>query len=923
MGESTCDGVDGDPHSNPACLAEWSESRTSRTRSSAYGRAEHQRTVNYESTLLRTTIRGLALSGLLGIASIRAQTAPLPRSGPPEEALVLSTFTVSDRKDVGYESIQTTSGMRTVQELKNVANSISIMNSQLMEDLAATNVEEMSRWFVTGEQSPDPAQQNQLVFRGVRNTFALRNGWIWYSPMDGYATERVEILRGPNAFLYGEADLGGANNQITKRGLFTRNLTRTKVMLGSDDFRRVELDLNRRLDDRLAIRIAAAQSNNNSWIDNVRRDFRGLYVAATYRPLRNTTLSVMAERAKSTAVIAQGLFIENYTYATATALTNSAGVVYLPATGSTYRAAGQLRSNGSGTTAVDRTIASPSLHLAGPTGTSKNYYDSVTLEAEQHVGESLHLLLSGNFYRQQVDNWTAAASRNIYRDLSPRLPDGGPNPNYNRLYSEYYRARNLSGNTVRDIRLSAVYDLRTPWMLQQLAVNLQQHQDNPGQKRPKYGEYVDPANPLWVGSINPALTQAAFTANRAVFANNRFMRRYYFDGTGAAGDTSSLGPIPGLSQYFPDLSNLVPATGNISERRFYIPSVGIGAAGSYFDKHLFTLLGYRRDHFNMKTRVGAPQPVPNTWINADIPGAFSPNPSFANYKVDGSNYGLVYRYNDSLAVSYNRAQSFRISTGEGSDLFTRGAKQGIPTGEGEDISLRLTLFGGRMEFNSTWYKNYQPNSRFNPAPPIAVRDEIGALFPETFNSSGQDYQTLTTSGLEFEIVANLTRHWRLMFNAATNEVVTEKRAPLLRGFQAEAKAANRATPELDAFLLTIPDGVPTAGYTKTRANLFTRYEFSRGPLRGIYIGGGANWREPTFRGNAVLVQGGPAVALWSPTYTVASLLAGYRTKVFGRTTAFSVNVDNVFDKDYYLSATTTTGSWGAPRSFRLTIITDF
>ena len=166
--------------------------------------------------------------------------------------------------------------MRTVQELKNVANSISIINAQFIEDIGATNLDEMSRWFVTGEANPDPALPNKGIFRGVVNNYAVRNGWIWYSPMESYSTERVELLRGPNAFLYGEADLGGANNQITKRGLFTRSITRLKLTVGSDDMRRAEIDLNRRLNDKVALRFAAVQQNNESWVHNVRRDFRGL-----------------------------------------------------------------------------------------------------------------------------------------------------------------------------------------------------------------------------------------------------------------------------------------------------------------------------------------------------------------------------------------------------------------------------------------------------------------------------------------------------------------------------------------------------------------------------------------------------------------------------------------------------------------------
>ncbi|MCX6951813.1 MAG: TonB-dependent receptor plug domain-containing protein [Verrucomicrobia bacterium] len=876
-----------------------------------------------------------AVASVLLVAPSFAQTATTPsKTAAEEEAVKLSIFTVTDEKELGYESMHTTSGMRTVQELKNVANSISVMNQQLIEDLGVTDIQEMSKWFVTGEQSPDPAQPNQLIFRGVRNSYAIRNGWIWYSPMDSYATERVELLRGPNAFLYGEADLGGANNQITKRGLFTRNVTRTKLMLGrgavaadgvnSGDLRRVELDLNRVLKRNvLAVRFSAVQHNEDAWNDHGRRDFRGVYGAVTYRPFRSTTINLMAEHAKNTTVASQGLFLENYTFSTVTTLTNTAGVIYVPATGAVYRANTQRRSNGTGLTAIDDSVVPRTLQVNGPNATNKNYYDSVTLEIEQHVGKNLHLQISGNFYQQQQDIWGAAASRNIYRDLSPTLPGGATNPNFNELYTEYFRTRNLNGNIVRDMRFSAIYDLDLKWMKQQFAFNAQQHQDSPGQKKPKYGEYVDPSSPLFVGTINPAITQAAFTANRTTFASNRFMRRFYLkDGDGGE-LTGDLGPKPGVSAWFPDLSNAVPSTGNIIERRFYTPSLGVGASGSYFNNHLFTLAGYRQDHFNMKTTVGAVRALQNTWINDNIPGAFAPNPTFVQYKADGSNLGVVVRVNDMLAFAYNRAQSFRISAGDGVDTFKPGTKQGIQTGEGSDASVRLSLFGGRMEFNTTHYDNYQPNARISPAPAIAIRDEVSAIFPTTFNPTGADFQKLATSGYEVEIVANLTRTWRLILNGATNDLVTRDRLPLLKSYQAEAKALNKPTPLLDAFLLTFPEEVPTAGYTKTRVNLFTRYEIPYGRLRGLYFGGGANWREQTFRGNAVVVQGGPVVSLWSPAYYTVSLLGGYRTKIFDRATSFSFNVDNALNKDYYLSATTTTGSWGAPRGVRFTMVMDF
>lgn len=884
-----------------------------------------------------------ALLAALAAVPLAAQTAPEASAAatPPkgEEAITLSTFTVRDDQDIGYESSQTTAGMRTVQELKNVSNSISILNAAFMEDIGATTFEEMSAYIVSGESNPDPTGQvdSRVILRGISNAYALRNGWIWYSAMDVFSTERVEILRGPNAFLYGEADVGGAQNQITKRGLTSRDISRVKLMAGSFNMLRGEIDFNRRIiPNKLAVRVAAVKSYNESFIDNVERDFRGAYAAVTYLPFRNTKISVMAEHSESDAVVSQGLFVDQFSLASSTTIPAGGGYVYLPATGLMYRAqgAGRVRSNGSGSAIVDPSIIPKEFHSAGVNSTNYNMMQSVTLEVEQRIGKSLVLQLTGNFYNRKVDtygtNGLLNGGRAVYIDRNATLPGGAANPYFGQHYTEYYRVRNVNGNTVRDVRLSAVYDLRTKITNQTFMVNLQQHQDNPGQKKPKWGEYVDPSSTAWAGAQpSMALTQAAYTTNRTLFTNNRFMRRYYFNTDGLKGN-EDISAVPGVSAWYPDLAGAVPATGNIIERRFYTPSWGVGASGSWFKEHLFTHVGYRQDKFNMKTTVGVVQPLRDQWVNEYVPGAFAPNPSFVNVKADGTNAGAILRVNDAFAIGYNWAQSFRISTGEGNLTHRVGERQTIPVGEGDDISMRLSLFPDksgyrRVEFSATHYNNFRPNDRFNFNPDVAVEDEVIAIFPDTFNPTGQDYQTTTTKGYEFELTANLTRNWRTTFNFATNKVITENRAPVLKSFQAEAKALNRPTPLLDAFLATIPEGVPNAGYTKERSNIFTRYTFTSGALRGFYVGGGVNYRLRTYRGaidhDANVAT--PAINIWSPGYTLCNLLAGYQTTILKKRTTFAVNVNNVFDKEYYRSTAAASGSWGEPRTWRVTMTTDF
>ena len=95
------------------------------------------------STCPRPRLLLVALLSSLTPAILFAQATPVPPAIPAttrtaaEDAVQLNTFTVREDQDIGYESMHTTSGMRTVQELKNLANSISIINAQLIEDTAS------------------------------------------------------------------------------------------------------------------------------------------------------------------------------------------------------------------------------------------------------------------------------------------------------------------------------------------------------------------------------------------------------------------------------------------------------------------------------------------------------------------------------------------------------------------------------------------------------------------------------------------------------------------------------------------------------------------------------------------------------------------------------------------------------------------
>src|SRR5262245_39460764 len=60
---------------------------------------------------------------------------PASSANKQDEPVMLSVFQVVDDPDEGYRSTQTTSGSRTLSNLRDTPNSISVLNRELLDDL--------------------------------------------------------------------------------------------------------------------------------------------------------------------------------------------------------------------------------------------------------------------------------------------------------------------------------------------------------------------------------------------------------------------------------------------------------------------------------------------------------------------------------------------------------------------------------------------------------------------------------------------------------------------------------------------------------------------------------------------------------------------------------------------------------------------
>lgn len=712
---------------------------------------------------------------------------------------------------------------------------------------------------------------------------------------------------------------------MTKTAL-PNNQQKINLIFGSHNLHRVEIDINRRVNDKLSLRAVMAYQDVKGFQRHAGREIKAAFLTASYRPLENTKVNLSGELGRNHINLGANAMADQFSTTTRTGQTaaisdTTGGYTFLPGRGLFYRTTSALqRSSGTGLAVFDESIQPRELNFNGPDGQNRVHYGALNMQISQKVTNDFNVQIVGAYQKAQRTARQRAGSSvdRIYIDTDRTLPNGTINPYFNEYYTEFYNRNIVHTEPQHNVRATAVYDLDLKFTKQRIIGVFLHHDSDP--QNEFYTETVDPKGPNFTGSLaNAENSLAAYQANRTVHSRNFFYRRYYLkDGDGK--EITKKTTVPGQSVMMRD-AVADGGNGRLADEFYRTPGYGFGASGSYLNGRLHTLAGWRRSAFNVSRGRDFYNYVTGlTYRVSTIPGLAQPN--VIRITKDRVNYGGVLHLADFVAAYFNYAQSMALSSGVGGAQLRPNTLRGPGLGDGNEYGLRWSFLGGRIESNWTYYMTNQLRVGANPGIPTAVgQNELARIFTD-INPTGGDTQATKASGVEFETVANLTKNWRLIWNYATNKLATSDRYPDLRYYQARAKAQNTPTPETDAFLATVPDGTPLPGFTKIRSNLVTNYRFSEGRLKGFSIGGGGQYRDMAYRGNFDLNRDGIAEQLWSPGYTILNLYIGYRTKILNRSTDINVNINNLLDKSYYRSLGIGAGAWEDGRNFRVAVRTE-
>lgn len=171
----------------------------------------------------------LRLPALLALA--------LPASAA-EDPVRLSEFAVIENTDNSYVAAESITGTRVRTPIKDLTFVVNVVTSEFLQDFAYFEINDLG--YTSSVNNFDNGGGNVNI-RGYGATSYLRNGFLRLGLVDRVNIDRIEVIKGPAAAIYGMTTPAGMVNIITKR---PRERPAQSFSIAAGSYQTTRADLN-------------------------------------------------------------------------------------------------------------------------------------------------------------------------------------------------------------------------------------------------------------------------------------------------------------------------------------------------------------------------------------------------------------------------------------------------------------------------------------------------------------------------------------------------------------------------------------------------------------------------------------------------------------------------------------------------------
>ena len=243
---------------------------------------------------------GLKLSALLLFGFLINTTSYAQSYNEIEEIIVKGKVLYSDQVQA----------LRTPVPISDVPQTLSIVTDEEIRTQGFRELGDIVRYTPGVNTSQGEGHRDSIVFRGVRSTAdfyvdGLRDDVQYYRSL--YNVEQVEILRGPNALLFGRGGTGGIINRVSKKAMVDDEFG--SFMMGTDTFGSLDIaaDYNTALGSNSALRLNVHMDQLENHRDFYDGNRYGFNPTLRFELSESATLDLSYEHANHERFIDRGI----------------------------------------------------------------------------------------------------------------------------------------------------------------------------------------------------------------------------------------------------------------------------------------------------------------------------------------------------------------------------------------------------------------------------------------------------------------------------------------------------------------------------------------------------------------------------------------------------------------------------------------
>jgi catecholate siderophore receptor len=215
----------------------------------------------------------IALS-LAGTALVEAKADDAAAQEPTQLPRV--TVTAEHESD-GYLVDRSRTAMKNDTPLLDVPQSVSVVTRDLIRDQSMQSLADIARYVPGAGMAQGEGNRDTIILRGNSSTAdffmdGVRDDVEYFR--DLYNLDRVEVLKGPNAMIFGRGGAGGIVNRVTRQANWTP-VRELSLQGGSWDNRRATFDLGDAVTNNFAARLTGLYENSDSYRDGVELERKG------------------------------------------------------------------------------------------------------------------------------------------------------------------------------------------------------------------------------------------------------------------------------------------------------------------------------------------------------------------------------------------------------------------------------------------------------------------------------------------------------------------------------------------------------------------------------------------------------------------------------------------------------------------------